>query len=384
MTITVKHTTPADGSFSPAGATAWNADHALAGLGTMAEQNANNVSITGGSISGVSGLGNAQTSAPLSQFAATTSAQLASVISDETGSGALVFANSPVLVTPALGTPSALVLTNATGLPLASGVSGTLPVANGGTGTTTPGIVAGNSISVSGTWPNQTVAVVSSNRSFIDGLAPAWISATTLGVTAGACYIESLGISLYGAPVNITPSSPSASTWYHVYVYSNAGTLTLEASTTAPVAFASPLGTARSKSGDTSRRYLYSALTKADGTFYRWAYGEASRIWQWVDAALTSTPFTVLSGGATTATAVDCSAVVPVTAQVARIRATASGGILNLSTNDAPVTATTFAFQLPNGVTQYLDCPCDASQRLSYRISAGTATINVSGFYLAR
>lgn len=41
-----------------------------------------------------------------------------------TGTGDLVQATSPTLVTPALGTPSAAVLTNATGLPIASGVSG--------------------------------------------------------------------------------------------------------------------------------------------------------------------------------------------------------------------------------------------------------------------
>jgi hypothetical protein len=40
---------------------------------------------------------------------------------------------------------------------LTSDISGTLPVANGGTGTTTPGIVAGTNISVTGTWPNQTI-----------------------------------------------------------------------------------------------------------------------------------------------------------------------------------------------------------------------------------
>ena len=54
----------------------------------------------------------ALTNNKLSAFAATTSSELASVISDETGTGALVFANTPTLVTPNIGaaTGTSLVL----------------------------------------------------------------------------------------------------------------------------------------------------------------------------------------------------------------------------------------------------------------------------------
>jgi hypothetical protein len=53
-----------------------------------------------------------------------TSANLAAALTDETGSGANVFATSPTLVTPILGTPTSGTLTNCTGLPVSTGISG--------------------------------------------------------------------------------------------------------------------------------------------------------------------------------------------------------------------------------------------------------------------
>jgi hypothetical protein len=76
-----------------------------------------------------------------------TSANLAAAVTDETGSGSLVFANTPTLVTPILGTPTSGTLTNCTGLPVAN-TTGTLAVNRGGSGAVSlTGVLKGNGTS---------------------------------------------------------------------------------------------------------------------------------------------------------------------------------------------------------------------------------------------
>ena len=105
-------------------------------------------------------------------------------------------AGAPVLFGGALGTPSSATLTNATGLPLTTGVTGILAVAKGGTGTASPGLVQGANVTITGSWPNQTISATGAASGAITGS----------GLTLATNRLVGRGTAGTGAPEEITPA----------------------------------------------------------------------------------------------------------------------------------------------------------------------------------
>lgn len=222
-------------------------------------------------------------------------------------------------------------------------------------------------------------------KGYIEGLQMSWGSATGYTVSTGAAYVESLDrIYEVGSAITRSSLSLSANTWYHVYLYDNSGTPAIEESTTAPTLYS---GTARSKTGDSSRRYVGSLLTDGSGNLYKFRHDPATGH---VRHLTNINTFQVLSNGTSTVDAtVDGSGAVPVTSRLAEcfIEMDASGGLGVVSNADVgtPALSNILAFARAGQQVSTL-LALDANQDFTYQTLSPSVGFNVwlPGYFYER
>lgn len=219
-------------------------------------------------------------------------------------------------------------------------------------------------------------AMYQSGSGYIEGLIPEWVSATSIKLGTGSAYIPGLGRNqVVDTALTLTGISLTASAWYYLYLYNNAGVAAIELVTTAPAA--SYTGKARTKTGDATRRFMGAFKTDASSQLFQFQL-DATGWLSWI-AAVNAVPFRVLNGGVqTTPVAFSLSAAVPLTSSSALLNISPNGG----STLLYYATALTMIIrqQVQTAVSTGLPFPVDATQRIGYAVTAGSTVIDVCGY----
>lgn len=213
--------------------------------------------------------------------------------------------------------------------------------------------------------------------SIIRGLqASVALNGLTVSISPGMCYIPGVGRILSDGTATVTLSSPTPNTFYHLYAFdAGNGLMGLEASSTPP---SDPyLGTARTKQGDSTRRYLISGRTNASGVLrpgkHIWPAEMGNRVMLDAATAAGSVPLTLLSGlTAVTPQTIDLSTVLPVTANRATVQLQNPTNFYlftSRSERGAP-SATNYQYVAGPGAWPVVDVTLDADRKFTVLLSA--------------
>jgi hypothetical protein len=215
---------------------------------------------------------------------------------------------------------------------------------------------------------------------YIEGLIPQWNSATSITVSPGTAYIPGVQKPLVAASaLTLSGLSLTASTWYYLYLYDNAGVTAVELVTTAPAAPYS--GTARTKTANTSRRFICALKTGSSGLFAFLWMGDTIQFME----TFSDPPFrVVLQAPASSPTTSDLSPAIPMTTQMALVIATANAAAsaydMYFSTPERQPKVLQVASGATTSTRSALRLATSPTQQISRWVSGGSLTLDVYGY----
>ncbi|QGL88277.1 hypothetical protein FEO91_08165 [Stenotrophomonas maltophilia] len=209
------------------------------------------------------------------------------------------------------------------------------------------------------------------------GLRMEYVGPASIRVSSGSAWIPSLQQAIeVSSALTLSGLTLAASTWYHLYLYLNSSTPAIEAVAAAPAAPYS--GTARAKTGDTSRRYIGSFRTNASAQIVRFAHNPGSNAIKYMQDINTAPLYVLNAGTAVTSTDVSCSAAVPVTSRImyafAENNSTVETAVAFIANSEVgPASSTVILEFLRVGKIMFGEMILDASQRFNYSRSGPVA-----------
>jgi hypothetical protein len=228
----------------------------------------------------------------------------------------------------------------------------------------------------------------------------------TVTVGPGRCFLPNAHRILSDGTVTAVLASPVASTWYYAYAYeASSGILGLELSTTAPsTPYPSATSTARTKAGDTSRRYLGSAYVGASSKLRPMKHSQCGSIGNLVTfgaaSSAASIPVNLLSAFvAATATTISLNPLVPATATHAllQVQNNSNRQVYLANPDQGSASATNYVASVNPGASDTMLIEIGSAQQLSVLLSstgllgtilgavlAGSVSISVQGYLFDR
>lgn len=203
------------------------------------------------------------------------------------------------------------------------------------------------------------------------GLGMEYVGPSAIRVSSGSAWIPSLKRAIeVPSPITLNGLTLAAGTGYHLYLYRNGVVPAVEAVTTAPAAAYS--GTARAKTGDTSRRYIGSFRTDAAGAIRPFVHCGSSG-----DVLFGGyTDFILSNGLASVSTSVDCSSLIPVTGVLAKCLMGNGNAAVNVfygTPIGGALTSANYIGPIPPNNNLSPDIPLSTSQQFLYKYE-NTAT----------
>ncbi len=216
---------------------------------------------------------------------------------------------------------------------------------------------------------------IATNPGDICGFKMTYVSPNSISISSGSASLAN-GVNLYSEnSISKNGLSLSQFNWYHLYVfYSTPTVVDIEVSLVEPIQY---FGTAKYKTGDTSKRYIGSVRAGTGGSIVRFTHNAENGVIKYVNSIGDNNVLNL--GKATSTTTVNCSGSIPSTSSIGSFIFETGDGDLAFISNPDVSTNVGSLYNLFIRATKQIqaDFPVSSARSINYLMNPGTTGLSI-------